>query len=113
MFSWCYYWSTGSGTTILPAFAWYRKRNSKGYIAPCFCTRCNRKNQTACIKRLFRQSYIRQATKLALMSVSQLKNDSIDGATGLAIEDIRKQFPVLHQEVNGHPLIYFDNAATT
>lgn len=47
------------------------------------------------------------------MSVSQLKNDSIDGTTGLAIEDIRKQFPVLHQEVNGHPLIYFDNAATT
>ncbi|WP_272492483.1 cysteine desulfurase [Cognataquiflexum nitidum] len=31
----------------------------------------------------------------------------------LNIEKIRKMFPVLHQEVNGKPLIYFDNAATT
>ncbi len=30
----------------------------------------------------------------------------------LDIQAIRKQFPVLHQEVNGKPLIYFDNAAT-
>ncbi len=29
------------------------------------------------------------------------------------IDAIRKQFPGLHQEVNGEPLIYFDNAATT
>ena len=28
------------------------------------------------------------------------------------IDKIREQFPVLHQEVNGKPLIYFDNAAT-
>src|SRR3546814_230023 len=28
------------------------------------------------------------------------------------INAIRKQFPVLHQEVNGHPLVYLDNAAT-
>ena len=28
------------------------------------------------------------------------------------IKEIRKQFPVLHQQVNGKPLIYFDNAAT-
>ncbi len=27
--------------------------------------------------------------------------------------EIRKDFPILHQEVNGKPLIYFDNAATT
>ncbi|MBY0435222.1 MAG: cysteine desulfurase [Cyclobacteriaceae bacterium] len=26
---------------------------------------------------------------------------------------LRQQFPVLHQKVNGHPLVYFDNAATT
>ena len=31
----------------------------------------------------------------------------------LDIESIRKQFPVLHQHVNGKSLIYFDNAATT
>ena len=28
-------------------------------------------------------------------------------------EEIRARFPVLNQEVNGHPLIYLDNAATT
>jgi cysteine desulfurase/selenocysteine lyase len=27
--------------------------------------------------------------------------------------DIRKQFPILHQEVNGHPLVYLDSAATS
>ncbi|MEO9869666.1 aminotransferase class V-fold PLP-dependent enzyme [Ekhidna sp.] len=31
----------------------------------------------------------------------------------LDIEKIRSQFPVLDQEVNGKPLIYFDNAATS
>jgi cysteine desulfurase/selenocysteine lyase len=31
----------------------------------------------------------------------------------LDIEAIRKQFPILDQSVNGHPLVYFDNAATT
>ncbi|MFM7857812.1 MAG: cysteine desulfurase CsdA, partial [Flammeovirgaceae bacterium] len=30
----------------------------------------------------------------------------------LNMEEIRSQFPVLHQQVNGQPLIYFDNAAT-
>jgi cysteine desulfurase/selenocysteine lyase len=32
--------------------------------------------------------------------------------TAIDIEKIRAQFPVLHQKVNGKPLIYFDNAAT-
>ncbi|GAA0894581.1 cysteine desulfurase [Fulvivirga kasyanovii] len=31
----------------------------------------------------------------------------------LDIEAIRREFPVLHQEINGKPLAYFDNAATT
>lgn len=31
----------------------------------------------------------------------------------LEINHIRSQFPILHQEVNGNPLVYFDNAATT
>ncbi len=26
---------------------------------------------------------------------------------------VRDDFPILHQEVNGHPLVYFDNAATS
>jgi cysteine desulfurase / selenocysteine lyase len=30
-----------------------------------------------------------------------------------SIEEIRALFPILHQEVNGKPLVYFDNAATT
>lgn len=29
------------------------------------------------------------------------------------IAEIRKQFPILHQEVNGHPLVYLDNAASS
>lgn len=31
----------------------------------------------------------------------------------LDVEIVRKDFPVLHQDINGKPLIYFDNAATT
>ncbi len=31
----------------------------------------------------------------------------------LNVEQIREQFPVLHQQVNGKPLVYFDNAATS
>lgn len=29
------------------------------------------------------------------------------------VEALRKDFPILHQEINGHPLVYLDNAATT
>ena len=29
------------------------------------------------------------------------------------IEQIRKEFPILHQQVNGRDLVYFDNAATS
>jgi cysteine desulfurase/selenocysteine lyase len=31
----------------------------------------------------------------------------------LEVESIRRDFPTLHQRVNGHPLIWLDNAATT
>lgn len=34
-------------------------------------------------------------------------------STQFDVERLRKDFPILHQEVNGHPLIYLDNAATT
>jgi cysteine desulfurase/selenocysteine lyase len=34
-------------------------------------------------------------------------------ASALDIEKIRKEFPVLHQQVNGRDLVYFDNAATS
>jgi cysteine desulfurase/selenocysteine lyase len=39
------------------------------------------------------------------------KSATIEG--GLDVYSIRKQFPILNQKVNGKPLIYFDNAATT
>ncbi len=32
---------------------------------------------------------------------------------GFDVEEIRRQFPILQQHVNGHPFVYFDNAATT
>ncbi len=32
---------------------------------------------------------------------------------GLDAEVLRADFPILHQEVNGHPLVYLDNAAST
>ena len=31
----------------------------------------------------------------------------------LEIDKIRKEFPILHQQVNGRDLVYFDNAATS
>ncbi|MBZ6072690.1 aminotransferase class V-fold PLP-dependent enzyme [Aeromonas schubertii] len=31
----------------------------------------------------------------------------------LCVSTLRRQFPALHQLVNGHPLVYLDNAATT
>ncbi|HVG02319.1 MAG TPA: cysteine desulfurase [Nitrospira sp.] len=33
--------------------------------------------------------------------------------SSFTIDAVRRDFPVLHQRVNGHPLIWFDNAATT
>ncbi len=32
---------------------------------------------------------------------------------GFAAETVRKDFPILQQQVNGYPLVYLDNAATT
>jgi cysteine desulfurase/selenocysteine lyase len=34
-------------------------------------------------------------------------------STALDVEKIRKEFPILHQTVNGRDLVYFDNAATS
>src|SRR6186997_38620 len=33
--------------------------------------------------------------------------------TGVVWDAIREEFPILHQEVHGRPLIYFDNAASS
>ena len=37
----------------------------------------------------------------------------MNGFTISELNDLREQFPALHQKVNGKPLIYLDNAATT
>ncbi|MEM9673868.1 MAG: cysteine desulfurase [Bacteroidota bacterium] len=39
--------------------------------------------------------------------------NAVAAATQFDIDQIRQDFPILHQEVNGRPLIYLDNAATT
>ncbi len=46
-------------------------------------------------------------TDSTVLKHSTLQRKSIDVAA------LRKQFPVLTREVKGHPLVYFDNAATT
>ncbi|HZL42603.1 MAG TPA: cysteine desulfurase [Verrucomicrobiae bacterium] len=40
-------------------------------------------------------------------------NKAAPGITGLDLSSIRSDFPILDQQVHGHPLIYFDNAATS
>jgi len=40
-------------------------------------------------------------------------NSTAAVGTQLDIAQIRKRFPILHQKVNGKPLVYFDNAATS
>jgi cysteine desulfurase/selenocysteine lyase len=40
-------------------------------------------------------------------------NEYNDTLTPLTAERLRDEFPILHQEVNGRPLVYLDNAATS
>lgn len=42
-----------------------------------------------------------------------LSSSPASSVTGFDAERIRQDFPILHQQVNGHPLVYLDNAATT
>lgn len=41
------------------------------------------------------------------------KAERADPTTHFDVEAVRRDFPILHQQVNGHPLVYLDNAATT
>ncbi|MAT50279.1 MAG: cysteine desulfurase CsdA, partial [Porticoccaceae bacterium] len=34
-------------------------------------------------------------------------------AGGFDVDRVRADFPILSRQVNGHPLVYLDNAATT
>lgn len=40
-------------------------------------------------------------------------NDSMNTQSAFDVQELRAQFPILQREVKGHPLVYFDNAATT
>lgn len=42
-----------------------------------------------------------------------MNNAVNDAALHFDVEKIRADFPILHQQVNGQPLVYLDNAATT
>jgi cysteine desulfurase/selenocysteine lyase len=37
----------------------------------------------------------------------------IVGEGAFSVEEVRRDFPILHQQVHGHPLVYLDNAATS
>lgn len=41
------------------------------------------------------------------------RKSTIERKLTIDIKKIRSEFPILHQEVNGKPLVYFDNAATS
>eukprot|EP00873_Tetraselmis_striata_P011115 jgi/Tetstr1/431379/TSEL_021070.t1 len=38
---------------------------------------------------------------------------AVDAVVGTLGESLRPDFPILHQQVNGHPLVYLDSAATS
>ena len=42
-----------------------------------------------------------------------MNENTINTVNKINIEQIRSEFPILHQEINGKPYVYFDNAATT
>ncbi|MDH3895698.1 MAG: aminotransferase class V-fold PLP-dependent enzyme, partial [Chromatiales bacterium] len=46
-------------------------------------------------------------------SHNTLPLNSAVAETDFDVEAIRRDFPVLHQDINGHPLAYLDNAASS
>src|SRR2546425_8904528 len=45
--------------------------------------------------------------------MTALAQRSLAGAPGLDVEKVRKDFPILAQEIRGKPLVYLDSAATS
>lgn len=41
------------------------------------------------------------------------EKERVHPVSNFDVEKVRKDFPILHQEVNGHPLVYLDNGATS
>lgn len=44
--------------------------------------------------------------------MNDLVEDAVIEKRRFDVNNVRADFPILHQEVNGHPLVYLDNAAT-
>ena len=42
-------------------------------------------------------------------NIAEIQNQT----EGFDVEKIREDFPILHQEINGKPFVYLDNAATS
>jgi len=50
----------------------------------------------------------------ATNNLSQEFHPSMASATTpYSVDEVRRDFPILHQQVHGHPLVYLDNAATS
>ena len=49
----------------------------------------------------------------ALPTKAGLPTPTVPATPAFDVEGVRRDFPALHQKVNGHPLIWLDNAATT
>jgi cysteine desulfurase / selenocysteine lyase len=52
-------------------------------------------------------------TTLARSPLSSRRAAVHEVHTGFDVERVRADFPILHQEAHGHPLVYLDNAATS
>ena len=50
---------------------------------------------------------------VGLPEADKLRHINYEETDTLSIDQIRRDFPVLHQQVNGHPLVWLDNGATT
>lgn len=59
-------------------------------------------------------SEVKKETPLYFLSPSAtVPHLGLDPHESFDVETVRRDFPILHQKVNGKPLIWFDNAATT
>jgi cysteine desulfurase/selenocysteine lyase len=59
-------------------------------------------------------SEVKKETPLYFLSSSAtVPHLGLDPHESFDVETVRRDFPILHQRVNGKPLIWFDNAATT
>jgi len=50
---------------------------------------------------------------LILDSNFNRSSTDLEMSAAINVQEIRRDFPILSREVNGHPLVYFDNAATS